>query len=93
VHKLRVLGEWEEVVGTLERLFKAANGTIVKLSGSMYMLKDFPDELALQLTKLLGRKVGILKKERGYAIRAIGKTRSRGYPLIQHARLDVQLRR
>jgi hypothetical protein len=75
MHKLRVLHEWEEAVGTLQRLIKAANGTIVKLSGNMYVLVDFPNDLALQLTKLLGGKVSILKKEQGYAIRAVGVKR------------------
>jgi hypothetical protein len=56
MHKLRVLHEWEEAVGTLQRLIKAANGTIVKLSGNMYVLVDFPNDLALQLTKLLAGK-------------------------------------
>jgi ethanolamine utilization microcompartment shell protein EutL len=70
--KAVALRVWEEVVGTLLQTKGQNNGNVVvNISGTRYLLQNFPDDLLEKLKEHRNRVVGIMRTDSGYAIRLV----------------------
>ena len=74
---VRVLGIWEEVVGMLLQTTGQNNGNVVvNISGVKYLLQNCSGELYEKLKVHRNHVIGILRTDKGYAIRLITNKRT-----------------
>ncbi|MEM2144907.1 MAG: hypothetical protein QW279_06070 [Candidatus Jordarchaeaceae archaeon] len=73
MHKMEAkrLDVWEEIVGKLIDILPCEGDTMIIVSGRRYILLDFPSHLLGELIKNKGATVGVLKTDRGYALRVL----------------------
>ncbi len=74
IQKIRPIHVWEEIVGRLEKVVEFRSGTIVNVAGMQYLLPNFPKESLKKLQQYRNYTVGILRTDKGYAIRLVTKT-------------------